>query len=61
LALKEEEKRELSLRMRLSLKQQVLDSMIDRKLVKQKIKELNIVITEEEVASPSKISSDKTN
>lgn len=32
-----------------SLKRQVLDSIIDRKLVRQKIKELNINISEEEV------------
>ena len=50
LALKEEEKRgTVTPDAAVKLKRQVLDSMIDRKLVKQKIKELNIVITEEEV------------
>lgn len=50
LALKEEEKRgTVAPDAAVKLKRQVLDSMIDRKLVKQKIKELNIVITEEEV------------
>lgn len=50
LVLKEEEKRGAVLpEASVKLKRQVLDSMIDRKLVKQKIKELNIVISEEEV------------
>jgi len=48
--LKEEEKRgavlpEAALKLRL----EVLNSLIDRKLVRQKIKELNIVISEEEI------------
>lgn len=50
LVLKAEEKRgAVSPEAAVTLKRQVLDSMIDRKLVKQKIKELNIVISEEEV------------
>jgi len=50
LALKEEEKLgTVSPDAAVKLKRQVLDSMVDRKLVKQKIKELNIVITEEEI------------
>lgn len=48
--LKAEEKRgAVSPEATVTLKRQVLDSMIDRKLVKQKIKELNINISEEEV------------
>lgn len=50
LVLKEEEKRgTVSPEAIIKLRREVLDSMIDRKLVKQKIKELNIVVSEEEV------------
>lgn len=50
LILKEEEKRgAVTPESKVKLKKDVLDSMVDRKLVNQKIKELNIVITEEEI------------
>lgn len=49
--LKEEEKRGTvsTPEAKIKLKKDVLDSMVDRKLVNQKIKELNIVISEEEI------------
>ncbi len=50
MVLKEEEKRgAFSPEAATKLKRDILDAMIDRKLVKQKIKELNIVISEEEI------------
>ena len=50
LILKEEEKRgAVSPEAAQKLRSDVLNSMVDRKLVKQKIKELNIVVSEEEV------------
>lgn len=51
MVLKEEEKRGTvsTPEAKIKLKKDVLDSMVDRKLVNQKIKELNIVISEEEI------------
>lgn len=49
LVLKEEEKRGNKPDTTGKLKQELLSAMIDRKLVRQKVKELNIVISEEEV------------
>ncbi|NVO00832.1 MAG: peptidylprolyl isomerase [Geobacteraceae bacterium] len=51
MVLKEEEKRGTvsTPEAKIKLKKDLLDSIVDRKLVNQKIKELNIVISEEEV------------
>jgi peptidyl-prolyl cis-trans isomerase SurA len=52
IALKEEEKRTgqpLSQEALNTLKKDIINALIDRKLIKQKIKELNIVVSEEEV------------